>query len=99
MPRKVEIIELAELPDIEWFVLDVTKADQRKWVWCALMVDVDPDHLKTCTVDFPALLYVHPNEYQPGPRRVRQCYVRIPGKHRNHEAAWEALETIVATRH
>jgi D-alanyl-D-alanine carboxypeptidase len=37
--------------------------------WTALLVDVDPDDLKTCDVDFPALFYVHPNEHRPGFRK------------------------------
>jgi hypothetical protein len=32
-------------------------------------------------------------------RRYRNCWVRIPGKHRNWEAACETLEYILATRH
>jgi hypothetical protein len=63
------------------------------------MVDVDPDKLKNCTCDFPALLYVHPKDYQGGPRTVRQGYVRIVGKHRSRTAAWNALEDMIATRH
>jgi hypothetical protein len=63
------------------------------------MIDVHPDDLKNCTCDFPALLYVHPNDYRPGHRAARQCWVRIPGKHRNQDAAWDALENMIATRH
>jgi hypothetical protein len=35
------------------------------------MVDVDPDDLKKCACEFPALFYVNPKEYCPGYRRVR----------------------------
>ena len=47
-----------------------------------------------------AFLYVHPNEYRPdGSRTAREAWVRVPGKHRNRDAAWEALEEMIATRH
>ena len=82
-----------------WFVLDVMREKSRKWDWVALMVDVDPDDLKTCTCDFPALFYVHPNDYRPGDRIAHQRWVSIPGKHSNRDAAWVALENMVATRH
>jgi hypothetical protein len=37
-------------------------------------------------------------------RFARSClqvgtWVRIPGKHRNQDAAWDALEDMIATRH
>ena len=32
-------------------------------------------------------------------RRVREVYVRIPGKHRTYEDAWEAMEEMISTRH
>jgi hypothetical protein len=63
------------------------------------MVDVDPDDLKNCTCDFPARFYVHPEEYRPKGRTVRQCLLLIPGKHRNYEAAWEAFCDLIETRH
>jgi hypothetical protein len=31
--------------------------------------------------------------------RTTACWVRIPGKHRNQDAAWDALEALAATRH
>jgi hypothetical protein len=62
------------------------------------MVDVHPDDLKNCTIDFPPRFYVHPNEYRPS-RTARQCWVRIPGKHRDRDAACEAFEDMLATRH
>ena len=62
------------------------------------MVDVDPDDLKNCACNFPALFYVHPKEYRPGSRAAHQCYVRILGKHRNYDAACDALEAMMATR-
>jgi hypothetical protein len=42
-----------------WFALDVMRQKPRKRDWVALMVDVDPDDLKHCACDFPALFYVH----------------------------------------
>jgi hypothetical protein len=30
---------------------------------------------------------------------ARSGFVRIPGKHRNHDAAWDALADMLATRH
>ena len=86
-------------PPSGWFSLDVMRREARKWDWCALMVDVPPDDLKSCTVEFPALFYVHPKKYRAGHRKARQCWVRIPGKHRTKDAAWEAFENLMATRH
>ena len=92
-------IEYLDRPPSGWFALDVMRKEARKWDWVALMVDVNPDDLKTCTCDFPALFYVHPKDYRPGERRARQCWVLIPGKHRNWDAAWDALQDTMATRH
>ena len=67
-----------------WFPLDVMKIDSlRKLDWCALMIDVHPDVLK-CPSGVP---------------RAQEAWVRIPGKHRTWEAAWDALEEMIATRH
>ena len=85
--------------DAEWFVLDVVRATARKWDWVALMVDVDPDDLKNYACEFPALFYVNPNEYRPGHRKARQCWVRRPGKYRNRDAAYDALDEMMSTRH
>lgn len=52
--------------------------------------------------DWVALMIdVDPNEYRPAEgRRARQCYVRVRGKHRNEEAAWDAIcDMIAATKH
>lgn len=86
-------------PELGWFVLDVMRKQERRWDWVALMIDVDPDDLKNCACEFPALFYVHPKDYRPGTRTARQCWVNIPGKHRNRDAAWNTLEDMVATRH
>ena len=93
-------ITYLDLPPSGWFVLDVVKKDDgRKWDWVALMVDVDPDDLKNCTCEFPALFYVHPEEYRAGPRIAHQAWVRIAGKHRSRDAAYYALQDMLATRH
>ena len=94
---KLRIPYFDRVPD-GWFVLDVMK-ESRKWDWVALIADTDLDDLKNCTCDFPALFFVHPKDYRPGPRKVRQGYVRIPGKHRNWDAACDALKDMMATRH
>jgi hypothetical protein len=31
--------------------------------------------------------------------RAREVWVRIPGKYRNRDSAWDALEDLMATRH
>jgi hypothetical protein len=51
--------------------------------------------------DWAALMIdMHPNEYRAGGfLTARQVWVRVPGKHRSHDAASEALEAIMATRH
>ena len=47
-----------------------------------------------------AMIDVDPDDFRErrcGPYQFR--YVTIPGKHRNYEAAWDALEAMLATRH
>jgi hypothetical protein len=58
-------IEYLDRPPAGWFALDVMRKEARKWDWVVLMVDVDPDDLKTCTCNFPALLCAHPKDYRP----------------------------------
>jgi hypothetical protein len=84
-------------PPPGWFALNVMKATEgRKWDWVALMVDVDPVNLKHCDCAFPALFFVDPNEWRPAEgRTAHQCYVTIPGKHRNAGAAWEAIQDAI----
>ena len=38
----------------------------------------------------------HPKQWPPD---MRSAFVRIPGKHQNRDAAWDALEDMRATRH
>jgi hypothetical protein len=91
--------EYLDRPPSGWFVLDVMRRESRKGNWVALMVDVHPDELKHCQCT-TAFLYVHPNEYKPaGDRTAREAWVSIPGKHRSKDAACEALENMIATRH
>ena len=92
-------IEFLDRPPTGWFVLDVMRWESRKRNWVALMIDVHPDELKNCTCKFPALFYVDPRDYRPGQRTAREAWVRIPGKHRSRDAAWDALQDLVATRH
>jgi hypothetical protein len=96
IPQEVQFLDR---PPVGWFVLNVARRDSRKWDWCALMVDVHPDKLRYCTVDFPALFYIHPEDHQPGQRTANQAWVLIPGKHKNEDAAWDAIEDMMATRH
>jgi len=100
MTKSAIAIKYLDRPPAGWFPLDVMKAGSgRKWDWCALMIGVHPDELKHCLCK-TAFLYVHPNEYKPdGSRTAREAWVRVPGKHRNKDAAWAALENMIATRH
>jgi hypothetical protein len=77
-------LEYLDRPPVGWFALDVMRKESRKWDWCALMIDVHPDELKHCLCEG---------------RTVRNAFVRIPGKHGNWDAAWDALENMIATRH
>ena len=52
--------------------------------------------LKYCYCDLPAILYVDPAEYDPAERQAHQCWVDIPGKHRNRKAAWDAIHDSMA---
>lgn len=92
-------VEYAPKPPAGWFILDVMRREDRGRDWVALMIDVNPDDLSTCVCEFPALFYVHPNDYRPGSRSARQCWVRIVGRHRSRDAAWTALEDMMAPRH
>ena len=89
-------IEELDHPPAGWHPLTVMRKSRRKWDWVALMVDVEPDEMKHCHCHGPALLFVNPYEYKPmGCRRVQQCYLRVRGKHRNEDAAWEAMWQMI----
>jgi len=85
-----------------WFALDVMKNQERKWDWVALMLDVDPDDLKNCICDFPAKLYVPPDENRPGGansapvlgQRSRQAQELEGGMGRpsRHDGRWGCIE-------
>ena len=92
------MLDILDKPPAGWFPLDVMKSGRgRKWDWCALMVDVHPDELKHCRCK-TAFLYVHPDDYKPdGQRTAKEAWVRVPGKHRNKDAAWDALYDIMST--
>jgi hypothetical protein len=75
--------EYLDRPPPGWFVLDIMKRRSRSWDWSALVIDIDPEDLRA-----------------GGRSRDRaEAWVRIPGKHRHREAAWEALQDVIATRH
>ena len=97
--KKPTINYLDHLPQ-GWFALDVlpTEEGKRCKKWAALVIDVDPDDLERCDVDFPALFYVDPDDYRPGFRKAHQGWFRIPGNHRTKEAAWDAIQEMMATR-
>jgi hypothetical protein len=90
--------DVLDKPPAGWFPLNVMRAsDGRKWDWVALMVDVHPEELKHCHCK-TAFLYVHPDDYKPdGTRMAQEVLVRVPGKHRNADAAWDALHEIIST--
>jgi hypothetical protein len=93
-------VETLDRPAPGWFPLDVMQeANGRNAGWVALMIDVDPDDLKNCAAEFPALFYVDPKEYRPGLRKAQQRWLHVPGKHRSRKAAWDALENMIAARH
>jgi hypothetical protein len=93
-------IEYLDRPPAGWFPVNVARMKSRGWDWAALLTDIDPDELKDCTCESPLWLYVHPKKYRPQAGRVaRARYVRVRGKHRNHDAAWEALCDMLETRH
>ena len=92
-------IEYLDQPPADWFPIAVMRTKARSREWVALVVDVPPNELETRSWDNLVWLYVHPDNYRPQAPRGRHAYVRIPNKHRNEDAAWEALEHMIATRH
>jgi hypothetical protein len=92
-------IEYLDRVPSDWFALDVMPEKSRSRNWVALLVDVDPDELKNCICNGPAMLYVHPNDYRPRDRIARQAWFRVPGKHKNKDLAWDALQEVMVTRH
>jgi hypothetical protein len=45
------------------------------------------------------LIDVDPEDYRAKYRSPHSCWVRIAGKHKSRNAAWDALEGMMATRH
>jgi hypothetical protein len=45
------------------------------------------------------MIDVDPDREQDNYRLGRVVRVRIPGKHQNRDAAWDALDEMMATRH
>lgn len=45
------------------------------------------------------LIDMDPEEFVTSSRKCRHQWLRIPGKHKNSDAAWEALQNVMATRH
>jgi hypothetical protein len=68
---------------------NITNLDRPPAGWFAL----DVMQKETGGRDWVALMVdTHPDT-------ARQAWVRIPGKHRTKDAAWETLENMIATRH
>jgi hypothetical protein len=60
---------------------------------------LDVMRVKSRSWDWTALMIdCDPDDHQKG-RRANACWVRIPGKHRNRDAACDMLEAMSATRH
>jgi hypothetical protein len=77
-------IEYLDRPQSGWFPLDVMRRSKGSSLdWVALMIDVDPDDFKNC----------------PTACRPRQRWLIIAGKHSDRNAAWDALEDMMSTRH
>jgi hypothetical protein len=74
----------ADHPPPGWHILDVMRESDHKPGWAALLIDVPYE-------DFSA--------WKDAGRPVHECWFRIPGKHPSREAAWEALEDLMETRH
>jgi hypothetical protein len=75
--------QVLDRPPQGWFILEVMRRRRRAWDWVALMIDVDPD------------------DFYAGRKNLTapSCSVRIPGKHKTYDAAREAAEDMIATRH
>jgi hypothetical protein len=50
--------------------------------------------------DWVALMVdVHPDDLKNCTCNFLQRWLRVPGKHRNRDAAWDALQNMIGTRH
>jgi hypothetical protein len=55
---------------------------------------------KTRSLYWVALLIdVHPEDFKACACQCQQRRLRIPGKHKTWDEAWEALQAMIATRH
>ena len=45
------------------------------------------------------MINTDPDDFHAWRGPTRECWVRIPGKHRSGDAACDALEASIATRH
>ena len=45
------------------------------------------------------MIDVDPEDFRERRAEGRFCYVRLPGKYRNRDVAWDTLEAMMATRH
>jgi hypothetical protein len=77
-------IEYLDQPPAGWFVIDVMQREGRG----------RRRDWAALAVDFDP--DIHPNYPPP---ISHSAWVRIPGKHRDRDAAWDALEGMMATRH
>jgi hypothetical protein len=75
-------------------VIAVETLDRLPAGWIVLDVYPREAHAR----DWTALVVnIHPRDCPPG--ALRQGWLPVPGKHRNRDAAWDALEDAIATRH
>ncbi|RWC15936.1 MAG: hypothetical protein EOS52_07225 [Mesorhizobium sp.] len=76
---------------------DLTERDRPPSGWFV----IDVMRRKSRSWDWTALMTdVHPDDDDLQARIfARQCWVRIPGKYRNRDAAWDMFEAMSATRH
>jgi hypothetical protein len=63
------------------------------WFVLDVMKITDARKLDWCAL----MIDVDPDEMQHCP--CKSAFFCIPGKHRNRDAAWDALEDMLATRH
>lgn len=77
--------EFVVQPPAGWFVLDVLpKGDE--WE-------------EGAEVEWAAIMIdIDPDDHRRG-REAQGCFVNIPGRHGDKDAAWEVLDDMLATRH
>jgi len=75
---------LDQMPD-GWIVLNIHPNEEEGLEWSAIVTDTDPDG------DELAWRFRDPAN--------GNTFVRIPGRHETYEAACDAFEAMIATRH